>query len=195
MLTIKRLAIDTYPENTAFRRLALPEGASVAIEQAMPPPNLEFVRRNIDGDTLQDDEVSAIIRDIAAHRYSPMEIGAFLVACAGFIVRVMILFGRKLSAPLCRRYKYMSPLVARGRHGKRKMLMRNGQDSMRTMAILATALLAVACKPPSRRTLPPSTPMHRASITPRRSPRCPSRPATPSSSAPSAMQACRARPS
>jgi thymidine phosphorylase len=34
----------------------------------MPPTSLEFVRRKIDGDTLQDDEISAIIRDIAAHR-------------------------------------------------------------------------------------------------------------------------------
>tara|TARA_B100000378_G_scaffold244018_1_gene214151 strand:+ start:1065 stop:1541 length:477 start_codon:yes stop_codon:yes gene_type:complete len=138
MLTIKRLAIDTYPENTAFllrqgngysaeqfqalrkirisgaqaeilatlalvdeasllepgqiglgeqafRRLGLAEGTAVAIEQARPPASLDSVRRKIDGDTLEDSEIGAIIKDIAAHRYSPMEIGAFLVACAGFM--------------------------------------------------------------------------------------------------------------
>ncbi|MEL1250987.1 thymidine phosphorylase family protein [Aurantiacibacter gilvus] len=138
MLRVRRLPIDTYPDNTAFmlrhsngysaeqfqalrkiritgegreilaslalvdddqiisdceiglgeqafRRLGLPEGAMVQIAQARPPASLEFVRRKIDGDTLGEAEISAVIRDIAAHRYSPMEIGAFLVACAGFM--------------------------------------------------------------------------------------------------------------
>ena len=138
MPTIRRIPIDTYPENTAFmlrdgegyspeqyqalrkirvftkdreilatlnivddehliapgeiglgqqafRRLGCAEGAEVAIEQARPPASLEFVRRKIDGDTLSENEVSAIVNDIAAHLYSPMEIGAFVVACAGFM--------------------------------------------------------------------------------------------------------------
>lgn len=69
----------------AFRRLGLPVGALVTIEQAKPPASLECVRRKIDGDTLADQELEAIVRDIACHRYSPMEIGAFLVACANFM--------------------------------------------------------------------------------------------------------------
>ncbi len=69
----------------AFRRLGCPEGTEVAIEQARPPASLESVRRKIDGDTLADSELAAIIRDVSAHLYSPMEIGAFLVACAGFM--------------------------------------------------------------------------------------------------------------
>ncbi len=69
----------------AFRRLGLPEGAEVAIAQARRPASLEFVRRKIDGDTLGEAEIAAVIRDISAFRYSPMEIGAFLVACAGFM--------------------------------------------------------------------------------------------------------------
>ncbi|HSR00486.1 MAG TPA: thymidine phosphorylase family protein [Sphingomicrobium sp.] len=138
MPTIRRIPIDTYPENTAFllrdgdgyspeqyqalrkirvfsgsheilatlnivddekliaqgdiglgeqafRRLGCPEGTEVAIEQARPPASLEAVRRKIDGDTLTDSEIAAVIRDVAAHLYSPMEIGAFLVACAGFM--------------------------------------------------------------------------------------------------------------
>lgn len=136
-MKIKRLAIDTHPENTAFllrggglapeqfqamrkiavgdgkktilatlaivdderllgkgeiglgeqafRRLGLPEGAEVDFRQASPPHSLEFVRRKIDGDTLDDPEIAEIIQDIAAFRYSPMEIGAFLVACASFM--------------------------------------------------------------------------------------------------------------
>ncbi|WAT19281.1 thymidine phosphorylase family protein [Aurantiacibacter sp. MUD11] len=94
----------------AFRRLGLPEGAEVTIAQARPPGSLEFVRRKIDGDTLNESELAAVIRDIAAHRYSPMEISAFLVACAGFmstqetlaLTRAMVESGNHLNwnAPL-----------------------------------------------------------------------------------------------
>lgn len=69
----------------AFRRLGLPEGAAVTFRQAPVPHSLEFVRRKIDGYALEDSEVAEIIQDIAAYRYSPMEISAFLVACAGFM--------------------------------------------------------------------------------------------------------------
>lgn len=69
----------------AFRRLGLPEGTEVTFRQAPVPHSLEYVRRKIDGDTLDDTEIAEIIKDIAGYRYSPMEIGAFLVACAGFM--------------------------------------------------------------------------------------------------------------
>ena len=69
----------------AFRRLGCPEGTLVSIEQARPPASLESVRRKIDGYTLSDSEIATIVRDVAGHLYSPMEIGAFLVACAGFM--------------------------------------------------------------------------------------------------------------
>ena len=88
----------------AYRRLGLNEGVDVEIEQAHPPASLEWVRRKIDGDTLTDSELAEIITDIAAYRYSPMEIGAFLVACAGYmttqetlgITNAMIAVGRRL---------------------------------------------------------------------------------------------------
>jgi len=94
----------------AFRRLGCPEGTEVAIEQARPPASFEAVRRKIDGDTLADCEIAAIVRDVVGHLYSPMEIGAFLVACAGFmstqetlaLTRAMIDVGNRLhwDAPL-----------------------------------------------------------------------------------------------
>jgi thymidine phosphorylase len=94
----------------AFRRLGCPEGTEVAIEQARPPASLESVRRKIGGDTLSDREIAAIVRDVAGHLYSPMEISAFLVACAGFmstqetlsLTRAMIEVGNRLhwDAPL-----------------------------------------------------------------------------------------------
>lgn len=88
----------------AFRRMGLPEGAKVEIAQAKPPASLEFVRRKIDGYTLTGAEIDSIIRDISVHLYSPMEIAAFLVACAGFmsteetlsVTRAMIDVGKRL---------------------------------------------------------------------------------------------------
>lgn len=94
----------------SFRRLGLSEGSEVEIAQARPPASLEYVRRKIDGDTLGEGEISAIISDVAGHLYSPMEIGAFLVSCAGFmstqetlaLTRAMVDVGNHLSwdAPL-----------------------------------------------------------------------------------------------
>lgn len=91
----------------AFRRLGLPEGTEVSFRQAPVPHSLEHVRRKIDGDALDDADIREIIDDIAAHRYSPMEIGAFLVACAGFmstqetfaLTRAMADAGRKMHWP------------------------------------------------------------------------------------------------
>jgi thymidine phosphorylase len=95
----------------AFARLGLEEGTEVAIEQARPPTSLEFVRRKIDGDTLSDSEVSAIIRDIALHLYSPMEIGAYLVACAGFMSTQETLALTKAMINVGNRLHWDSPLV------------------------------------------------------------------------------------
>jgi thymidine phosphorylase len=95
----------------AFRRLGLPEGTQVAIAQAKPPQSLEAVRRKIGGDVLSDSEISAIIADIAAYRYSPMEIGAFLVACAGFMTTQETLALTVAMADAGNRLEWHMPLV------------------------------------------------------------------------------------
>jgi thymidine phosphorylase len=164
MLKIRRVAIDTYPENTAFllrsangygaeqfqalrkieitgkaegilatlaisddpgvvgvgeiglgeqafRRLGLAEGQAVSIAQAKPPRSLEAVRRKIGGDVLTDSEISAIVTDIAAYRYSPMEIGAFLVACAGFMTTEETLALTRSMADVGSRLEWHAPLI------------------------------------------------------------------------------------
>jgi len=95
----------------AFRRLNLPEGTSVSIAQAKPPRSLEAVRRKIGGDVLSDGEISAIIVDIAAYRYSPMEIGAFLVACAGFMTTEETFALTRAMADVGSRLEWNAPLV------------------------------------------------------------------------------------
>ncbi|MBL4620417.1 MAG: thymidine phosphorylase family protein [Marinicaulis sp.] len=69
----------------AFRRLGLPENTLVEIAQAAPPASLDAIRDKIDGAEMSDDEIEAIINDIAAFRYSPMEIAAFLISSASFM--------------------------------------------------------------------------------------------------------------
>ncbi len=71
----------------AFRRLGLPAGTTVNIAQARPPASLDAVRRKIGGAVLDDGDIGAIVNDIACHRYAPMEIAAFVVACAGSMQR------------------------------------------------------------------------------------------------------------
>ncbi len=95
----------------AFRRLGLAEGSQVHIEQARPPASLEYVRRKIDGEVLSDSEVSAIIHDISRHLYSPMEIGAFLVACAGFMSTQETLSLTQAMIDVGNRLHWNSPLV------------------------------------------------------------------------------------
>ena len=95
----------------AFRRLGLPEGANVTIAQATPPQSLEAVRRKIGGETLGIADITEIIRDIAAFHYSPMEIGAFLVACAGFMTTDETLALTRAMAGVGGRLEWEAPLI------------------------------------------------------------------------------------
>jgi thymidine phosphorylase len=69
----------------AFADFAAPDGALVAIEHAVPPRSLDAVRAKIGGARLSEPEIVSIVKDIAAHRYSKMEIAAFLAASAGLM--------------------------------------------------------------------------------------------------------------
>ena len=95
----------------AFRRLGQAEGEEVTVCQAHPPASLEFVRRKIDGDTLSDSEIAAVIGDVVKHLYSPMEIGAFLVACAGFMSTQETLAMTRAMVDVGERLHWNAPLV------------------------------------------------------------------------------------
>ncbi len=164
MLKVRRIAIDTYPENMAllsracsayraeefqalkkievrndgrqilatliiaddtalvgpdelglgeqaFRRLGLDEGSLVHIAQATPPGSLEAIRAKIAGRTLTAREIDAVIADIAAHRYSPMEITAFLIASASFMTTDEMLNLTRAMARVGNRLEWQFPLV------------------------------------------------------------------------------------
>jgi thymidine phosphorylase len=66
----------------AFAQLGAEPGARVRIAHARPPGSLAAVHRKIHGERLEAQEYAAIARDIAANRYSKIEMTAFVVACA-----------------------------------------------------------------------------------------------------------------
>jgi len=88
-----------------FEQLNLAEGSPIIVNHASPPESLSFVRNKISGDRLEYDDFLAITEDIAANRYSKIEITAFLVACTEtgmerdevvFLTRAMIESGERL---------------------------------------------------------------------------------------------------
>jgi thymidine phosphorylase len=96
----------------AFRHLGLPEGEMVHIAQARPPKSLESIRRKILGRTLAPQEFDEIIQDIAAHRYSRMEIAAFLIASASFLTTDEVLSLTRAMAKVGNRLTWKRELVA-----------------------------------------------------------------------------------
>ena len=69
----------------AFRRFAAPAGTLVGVVPAKPPESLDAVRRKIAGRSFRADDIDAIVRDVAGHRYSDMEVAAFLIGSASFM--------------------------------------------------------------------------------------------------------------
>ncbi len=69
----------------AFRRFGVAVGEAVDVAPAKPPESLDAVRAKIRGETLDADALAAIVDDLVAHRYSDMEIAAFLIGSASFL--------------------------------------------------------------------------------------------------------------
>lgn len=95
----------------AFDQLGLEEGSLVSISHATPPRSLESVRRKVAGETLSDDEIGWIISDIAARRYSEMEIAAFLVGAASFLSTEEVLALTKAMARVGNQLQWDWPVV------------------------------------------------------------------------------------
>jgi thymidine phosphorylase len=95
----------------AFAQLGLAEGTPVNITLAPPPASLDAVRSKIHGRSLTAQEIDAIIRDIAGHRYSKMEIAAFLIASARFLTTDEVLALTRSMAGVGNRLEWAEPLV------------------------------------------------------------------------------------
>jgi thymidine phosphorylase len=95
----------------AFDMLGLPEGSPVEIAQAAAPASLEAVRAKIRGDSLTPSQIDAIIHDIAASRYSKMEIAAFLIASGRFLTTGEVLSLTRSMAAVGNRIDWSERLV------------------------------------------------------------------------------------
>lgn len=69
----------------ALQRLGVPEGTDAIIRQASQPRSVEAIRAKVDGTVLPEAKIKAVIQDIAAHRYSPVEVAAWLISSASFM--------------------------------------------------------------------------------------------------------------
>lgn len=96
---------------SAFQDLGLPEGTPVTLNLAAPPDSLDAVRRKIGGTALTAREIDSIITDITAHRYSKMEIAAFLVACAAFMTESEVLALTRAMASAGQRLRWDAPMI------------------------------------------------------------------------------------
>jgi thymidine phosphorylase len=97
----------------AFRQLELEEGAPVTVAHAKPPASLSVVHRKISGERLNYADYTAITRDIVDHRYSKIEMAAFLVACNETgIERDEVLYLTRAMAESGERIDWHEPLVA-----------------------------------------------------------------------------------
>lgn len=67
----------------AWRLLAAREGSHVTLHHPAPLESLGHVRGKVYGRRLTDAAVRAVIEDVAAGRYSDLQLAAFVTACAG----------------------------------------------------------------------------------------------------------------
>lgn len=68
---------------TAWRLLQAQEGDTAELTHPETLESLSAMRGKVYGRRLQADEIGAIVKDIAAGRYSELELAAFVTACAG----------------------------------------------------------------------------------------------------------------
>ncbi|MDE2418847.1 MAG: thymidine phosphorylase family protein [Burkholderiales bacterium] len=66
---------------SAFAQLDVLEGHTATVAQAEPPASIGALHRKIDGERLRAEDFRSIVQDIANHRYSKIELTAFVVAC------------------------------------------------------------------------------------------------------------------
>ena len=89
----------------AYHQLGAAAGTPVQVAHATPPASMSALRRKIDGERLERADYHAIMRDVAQHRYSKLELAAFVVSTGHFdldreevvyLTEAMVAAGRRL---------------------------------------------------------------------------------------------------
>ncbi len=90
----------------AFAQMGVEPGHPATISQAEPPESISALHRKIDGERLGREDFHGIVRDIAEHRYSKIELSAFVVATnrgeldreeVFYLTEAMIASGRRVN--------------------------------------------------------------------------------------------------
>ena len=96
----------------AFKLLNVESGQSASVSQAEPPPSMGALLRKINGERLEKEDFKNIIKDIAQHRYSKIELAAFVVATnRGEMDREEVYFLADGMVACGRRLNWKEPLV------------------------------------------------------------------------------------
>jgi thymidine phosphorylase len=95
----------------AFDRLGAQAGDHARVSLAPSVPSLDAVRAKIRGEELSREEIQSVVQDLAAHRYSDIEIAAFLIASASFMTTSEVLDLTRCMAEAGSRLKWNKPIV------------------------------------------------------------------------------------
>ncbi len=68
-----------------WRRLCVTQGDWVDVSPARPPSSLRHLGSKLAGAPFSAEALVEIVRDLAAHRWTDIDVTAFLIACAGFM--------------------------------------------------------------------------------------------------------------
>lgn len=96
----------------AFKLLGVESGAVAYVSQAEPPASMPALLRKINGERLNKDDFLKIVKDIAQHHYSKIELTAFVVATNhGEMDREEVYFLSEAMVKSGRRLDWREPLV------------------------------------------------------------------------------------
>lgn len=96
----------------AFKQLGMESGHMATVSQADPPSSMGALFRKINGERLGRDDFLDIAKDIACHRYSKIELTAFVVATnRGEMDREEVYFLTQAMVDCGRRIEWREPLV------------------------------------------------------------------------------------
>ncbi len=95
----------------ALRRLGVKTGDHAHVSIAPPAASLDAVRAKIRGEELTREEIRAVVEDLAAHRYSDIEVAAFLIATSSFMTTGEVLALTSSMAAAGTQLKWNRPVV------------------------------------------------------------------------------------
>lgn len=95
----------------ALHRLGVRPGDHAHVSIAPPAASLDAVRAKIRGEELTREEIRAVVEDLAAHRYSDIEVAAFLIATSSFMTTSEVLALTSCMAAAGTQLKWNRPVV------------------------------------------------------------------------------------